>query len=91
MILLVFQCFGVIFIFVYCIFLAGYRGHGNARKRCQKASKIDAHSESRKGVITAASVILATEKYVLAVARILRIKGPVEQPEPTRCSENTLS
>ena len=32
---------------------------------------------------------LAVAKTKFAAVRILRIKGPAEQPEPTRCSENT--
>ena len=63
-----------------------------------KSLKMDAHSESRQGVLAAASVNFAAVKYILTtmktkftVARILRIKGSAEQPEPTRCSEISLT
>ena len=98
--------------FVYHIFLAGYKGHGNGRNDAKKPQRMDAYSESRKSVLATASVKLAAAKYILTAAktkftvtktkftaaRILRIKGLAEQPEPTRyrkntshCSENILS
>ena len=47
MILLVFSCFGVIFILVLYIFLAGYKGHESAQNEVEKPQKMDADSESR--------------------------------------------
>ena len=63
---------------------------------------MDAYSESRQRVFTAASVKFAAAKYILATARtkfaaastkfaaarIFRIKGTGVQPEITRCSKN---
>ena len=58
---------------------------------------MDAYNESRQRVFVAANVKFIAMKYILAaaktksaIAKIFRIKGPVEQPEPTRCSENTF-
>ena len=67
-------------------------------KRCQKVSKMDAHNESRQRVFATAKYILAAANAKFVAARVFRIKGLAEQPEPihcnknlSRCSENTLS
>ena len=59
---------------------------------------MDAVSESRQGVLIAASENLATANFTLiamkaklTAAKNLRIKGQVEQAEPIRCSENSFS
>ena len=59
---------------------------------------MDVVSESRQGVLAAASANLTVANYTLAVAkakltaaRNLMIKGKVEQPEPTGCNENPFS
>ena len=48
--------------FVYCIFLARYKGHENAQNDAEKPKKLDAHSELRQGVLAAASANLAIVK-----------------------------
>ena len=59
---------------------------------------MDADSESRQGVLVAASANLAATNYTLAAtkaklatARNLRIKGQAKQPEPTRCTKNVAN
>ena len=67
-------------------------------KKKLKSLKIEAVSESRQGVLAPVSANLIATNYTfttakakLATARNLRIKGKVEQPEPTRCSKNPFS
>ena len=63
-----------------------------------KSLKMDVVSESSHGVLAATSANLAPANYALtaakaklAAARNFRIKGKVEQPQPTCCSENPFS
>ena len=49
---------------------------------------MDADSETRQGVLAAASANLTAVNYTLVVVRNLRIKRTAEQPEPTPYSEN---
>ena len=53
-----------------------------------KSLKIDAVRESRQGVLAIANYTFTVARAKLVAARNLRIKRKVEQPEPTRCSEN---
>ena len=48
--------------FVYCIFLVGYKGHESVRNDDEKPKKLDAHSESRQGVLAIASAKLGAAK-----------------------------
>ena len=57
---------------------------------------MDAYSGSRQRVFAAMSVNFTAAKYILAAVktkfvapRIFKIKGPGEQPKPTRCNKNT--
>ena len=59
-----------------------------------KSLKMDAYSEARHRVCTAASVIFVVAKYDLTAAstnagRVSRFKVEGLQPESTHCSENT--
>ena len=95
MILLVFQCFRVILMFVYCIFLVGNKDQGHVRIDAKKP-QMDAYSEARQRVFAVASVKFAAAKYDLVVAstklatmRVSRFKVAGVQPKSTCCSENT--
>ena len=64
-------------------------------KKKLKNLKMEAVSESRQRVLTVTSANITAANYTLIVVKAkpaatknLRIKGKVEQPEPTRCKEN---
>ena len=64
-------------------------------KKKLKNLKLEAVSESRQRALATTSANIAVANYILTVVKAklaatknLRIKGKVEQPEPTRCKEN---
>ena len=73
---------------VLYIFIVEYKSHESAQKKKLKSLKMDAVSESRQGALATVKYTLDAMKAKLAVAKNLRIKGKVEQPEPTCCSKN---
>ena len=67
-------------------------------KKKLKSLKMDAVSESMQGELATVNSKLATANYTInamkdnfTTVKNLKIKGKLEQPEPTRYSENPFS